>query len=375
MISYVNNRIMKISCLLVVLFILMVVQPARSFEFYGFGDVTYTKADEDNNDKDSSKNGQFALGQLDLYTTLEIDDRIDILVEIVLESPGGEWGIDGERIEVGYLFSDALQVRVGRFHNLIGYWNTSYHHGAHLQTTIGRPDFLEFEDEAGILPAHIVGLWARGRKKLEPIVLNYGLMLGNGSQLKGKIGEAALDPNNTTDNNTNKSFSFNLTIEPAAYSGAGIGLFGNLSRVARLAVKDDPKETKTEGTIATEVDQTILGADIFYKRNGAEFIAEYYNIKDKDKLGSDDFTNNAYYIQGGYRLIEKFTPYLRYENFSDKDNDPYMIALGRKDSIRWIGGIKYDIMYRSAIKAEYRSIDDEDKKKVNEYAVQWTFAF
>ena len=36
--------------------------------------------------------------------------------------------------------SDRLKVSFGRYHTPINYWNTAFHHGQWLQTTISRPD-------------------------------------------------------------------------------------------------------------------------------------------------------------------------------------------------------------------------------------------
>ena len=120
---------------------------ASSFELHGFGDVQYYQF---LNSDDADENGAFFLGQLDLYVAESIGPRLDVLTEVAIESPdGAEFVIDLERIQIGYLFSDALKVSAGRFHTPLGYWNTAYHHGAFLHTTIERPLFVRFEDDGG----------------------------------------------------------------------------------------------------------------------------------------------------------------------------------------------------------------------------------
>jgi len=105
----------------------------------------------------------FALGNLDFYLTPRIGDRIKGLIELNFEiNDAGELDTDLERMQIGYVFSDAATVWVGRFHSPWGYWNTAYHHGQQIQTTLTRPKFLEFEDRGGIIPAHSVGLWGTG---------------------------------------------------------------------------------------------------------------------------------------------------------------------------------------------------------------------
>ena len=73
-----------------------------------------------------------------------------------------------ERAQLGYSFSDALTFWVGRFHTPYGYWNTAFHHGAQIQTSVTRPLFIDFEDKGGILRAHSLGLLAHGRVPAGP---------------------------------------------------------------------------------------------------------------------------------------------------------------------------------------------------------------
>ena len=69
-----------------------------------------------------------------------------------------------------------------------------------------------------------------------------------------------------------------------------------------------------------------------------------------------------------------------YENMTADDEDPYFLTLGTSDITRVSGGLRYNINYRSSIKGEIRSNDQEDIVKDDtwtwtEYAVQWALAF
>lgn len=329
-----------------------------SFELKGFGDVTYTNSTERGNDKDT-----FSLGMLDLYVSQPIDDNMDVFVELVIETDEktGEPVTDLERFQISYIVDDALKVRVGRFHNILGYWNTAYHHGAQLQTSVDRPAFLNFEDDGGILPTHLVGLWFSGRLKTAPATVLYGVMAGNGSRVR----DGALDPNNASDDDKTKAVSFMFKIDPSAVEGLGVGLSGNLSTVKGYAV--------TTQTI--EVRQGIFSADVTYFANNVEIIGEYYIIKDEDKFGaSNDYSSSAYYAQMGYLIGEELLPYLRYEKTSIDENDPYFSVLGTKDTETMIGGLRYNINPVSSIKAEVRGVDN-GTDKFEEYAIQWAAAF
>ena len=75
------------------------------------------------------ENGAFAIGEFDLFMTHLIRNRIEVLFELVIESDiEGVSFIDLKRVQVGYVFSDALKLYAGRFHNILGYWNTTFHH-------------------------------------------------------------------------------------------------------------------------------------------------------------------------------------------------------------------------------------------------------
>lgn len=333
-----------------------------AFEFSGFSDISMTQSEEGG----ESENRPFAIGQVDFYTSHNISDDLEILIEFVIESDAGEWVVDLERIQIGYYFSDQLTIRAGRFHNTIGYWNPTYHHGALLHTTISRPEFLEFEDDSGILPTHTVGLWGHGSFDQSIGFITYDIMVGNGSRLvvdEGGIEPAILDPNNTSDDNKNKSITLNLQYEPVNILGSGFGIFTQISTV-------------NSSDLSVEVDQVIYGADVFIDYEGMEFISEIYSINNKDQLAdTGDTSGMGAYIQAGY-AVGSFTPYARYEELSVDDDDPYFNALGAEDNNRTIIGLNYDFQGRSKLKGEVRFIDMEERNdKTTEYALQWAFLF
>src|SRR3989337_73453 len=171
-------------------------QSGHAFELNGFADVSFTKSTDG---ADEFRNGDFAFGTLDLYLAQTVDD-IDVLVELVVEE--GDV-LDLERLTLGYTFSDAAKLRVGRFHTPIGFWNNAYHHGVQLQPTIERPDFLKFEDDGGIIPTHVVGASLSGRVNTGVGAVDYSAMIGNGPMIETV--EGVLSPNNISDNNVGKA--------------------------------------------------------------------------------------------------------------------------------------------------------------------------
>ncbi len=362
------KRILQLLSLLTVICV-SGISAGYAFELNGFADVSFIKSTEgDNRTDDEFRNGDFAFGTLDLYLAQTLDD-IDILVELIVEKGNV---LDLERLTIGYSFSDAAKLRVGRFHTPLGYWNNAYHHGVQLQPTIERPDFLKFEDDGGILPTHVVGASLSGRVYTGAGAVEYTAMIGNGPQIVDENedgllvkGDDVLSPNNIADNNIGKAVAFNAAISPSALSGLKLGVSGHIAEIRSFDVP-----------VTVNVDQTIYAFAATYTNGPLSFAAEYFTINDKDEISDDDFTNNAYYGLITYTLMEKWVPYVMYENLSVKEADPYMAALeiGR-DTEELTVGLRYNINYRSSVKGEYRDIIDEGGADWSEFAVQWALAF
>ena len=373
----------KIMCMLILFttVFLMSVSSSYAFELNGFADVSFTASVDapEGSLGEESKNGNFAFGTLDLYLAQSLED-IDILVELVVEEGAI---LDLERLTIGYTFEDSLKVRFGRFHTPIGVWNTAYHHGTQLQPTIARPEFLNFEDDGGILPVHTIGLYLSGRVKPGFGSIEYGAMYGNGPAVTGEDGNTILTPNNIGDNNTNKAVAAHASIAPEAVKGLKIGVSGYLSNVQtdENAMIDSDIDSDIDDPIdPVDVDQTIIGAAISYSIADVGLMGEYFSIANKDNIADDSFTSSAYYALLTYSIKDKWIPYVMYENMTADDEDPYFLTLGTSDITRVSGGLRYNINYRSSIKGEIRSNDQEDIVKDDtwtwtEYAVQWALAF
>ena len=358
---------------------------AGAFEFKGFGDVTYADStavypvNPINNQDRNNITGRFALGALDLYVSQAITDRLEVLAEIAIEPArdSGEMGIDLERFQIGYVFSDMLKLRAGRFHTILGYWNTAYHHGAQIQTSIDRPVFLRFEDGGGILPVHAVGLWAEGRFRLSPMSIQYGVMFTNGSKVVGaepasdsSLG-GTLDMNNNMDNNTNKQVTLQLRVRPYMLRALSVGVSGNVARVQGV----DPGPAGAP----MEVSQQIYSADVEYIDRYVEFLAEYYALRDKDELGTAGTnTNAAYYVQLGVTLADRFIPYGRFERMSIREGDPYfnvLTGLGTPDQKKYLVGLRYNLTQNSSLKGEVNWIEPTAGHGYSLYQSQWAFEF
>ncbi|MFQ5508700.1 MAG: hypothetical protein ACE5FN_05090 [Leptospirillia bacterium] len=358
---------------------LFMLSPGNShgLELNGFGDVVFSATEMSDSGDD---NNGFALGQLDLYMAEQVSDRIDVLAELVIESASGAFVIDLERLQIGYALDNNRKLRVGRFHNLLGYWNLAYHHGSQLQTSIERPFFLEFEDDGGVIPVHMVGTWWASRHHTPLGRTDVGIMFGNGASLSADLTAnevAELNPDSGGDSDNDKAVSANISLMPAKVGGLTVGASAHFGTINIVDTGG--------GALNDELDQFIWGLDVVYARSGTEVLAEYYAWH-HDTTSTPTSHNNttAWYTQVSHAVTEMLTPYLRYA-LLDAEADPYFNAIGftrnasgvvanREKSVV-IAGVRYDLNYRSSLKAEYRSVDDDRLGTYIEGAAQWAFSF
>ena len=148
--------------------------PMHGFADIGIGNHNPFHPDEE---------GTF-LNNLDFYLTPRIGGRFLALFELNFEVDStGTVGVDIERGQLGYQFSDAATLWVGRFHTPFGFVNTALHHGVWINDALRRPGFLMFEDQGGILPSHTVGAWLTGAERGDDGKILYDIFYGNGQQI------------------------------------------------------------------------------------------------------------------------------------------------------------------------------------------------
>src|SRR6266481_190029 len=121
-----------------------------SLQICGFGDVDFSATDQKNT------TSGFNEGQLDLHLASALSRKVTYFGEITFNAqPASVYTVDVERSIIRYDYNDFFKLSFGRYHTPIGYWNTAFHHGAWLQTTISRPDFVKFGGT--FIPVHFLG--------------------------------------------------------------------------------------------------------------------------------------------------------------------------------------------------------------------------
>jgi hypothetical protein len=328
-----------------------------------YGDVGY---EVDHATDPSQTKNSFSAPRLELFLQ-ETQGRLAFLAETMFEvGEGNAFGVDIERIEVAYLFSDYFRIRAGRFHTAIGYYNDAYHHGRYFQTTVDRPEMVRFEDEGGLIPAHSVGLHADGRFPIGKVgSLRYDADLANG---RGNIPD---EVTNLDDANNAKAYNLRLRIEPAFAEGLILG--GN-AYIDTISARD----AAVPAGPVVRVDELILGAHLVYLEHNVHFIAEYLRVSHKVSATGYSGVTQAGFVEVGY-AIARFTPYARFQRISFPSTLDLFYAqnvLGQLGSLySSVAGVRFEMSDYLVFKLEAGYVSLDAGSNITTGAAQCAYAF
>ena len=367
---------------------------------HGFLDVGYgrtSRADVQN--ANANRRSGFGLGNLDLYLTPQLSDRVRALAEVVFEyGQDGALTTDIERLQIAYQFNDAVTLWAGRFHTPYGYWNTAFHHGAQLQTSILRPRMVAFEDQGGIMQAHTTGALMSGAVRAGAGKFGYDVWLGNGavtvSDRNGAGGQDFNRQKNSGGNNVGANLRYAFG---GGLSGLTLGVHGFSSKVSNynstLGAAGSP--TIQPANVDSTTQLRMLGGYGVLERDDWEVIGEYYSFNNENTYVTatspgpiGKFKSRAGFIQVGKTLADVWTPYVRLEKAVLNQNDNYFASLNDNNSYqsgrsytRNAFGLRYNIDPRSAVKFEYHNTNElrpaanGGDYKYNEARVQYAIRF
>src|SRR5438094_1149735 len=125
-----------------------------SLQIRGFGDVDFSATDQK-----GSVSG-FNLGQFVLHFASPLSEKVSYFGELSFTAQPAAYEVQVERSIIRYDYNDYFKISFGKYHTPISYWNTAFHHGAWLQTTVSRPEMVRFGGT--FIPIHFVGLQAEG---------------------------------------------------------------------------------------------------------------------------------------------------------------------------------------------------------------------
>jgi hypothetical protein len=111
----------------------------------------------------------FTIGQFVLHLTSQLSSRVTFLGEISFSArsdagtgapPASGFNAEIERLILRFDQSDMLRVSLAGTTRRLTTGNTAFHHGQWLQTTISRPEMIQFGGR--FLPVHFVGALVEG---------------------------------------------------------------------------------------------------------------------------------------------------------------------------------------------------------------------
>jgi hypothetical protein len=305
----------------------------------------------------------FALGQYVLHLSSALSPKVTVFSELSMTArsdagtgtpPATGFNTEVERIIIRYDLNDRFKLSFGRYHTPINYWNTAFHHGAWLQTTISRPEMTQFG--GSFLPVHFIGALAEGSVPAAGWNLNYNLGVGNG---RGQVISRAGD---FGDVNNGRAIVANAFVKPDFLYGLQAG----------ASVYHD----QLNPLVAAPAREWIESAHLVYAKETPEFIAEFANVSHQPR-GGPATRSQAFYIQTAYRLpgdAKLFKPYFRYEHMHVPVADPIFRGIVPTFSGS-TAGVRYDISSFAAFKLEYRNYQRRNLPTINGIFAQTSFTF
>lgn len=297
-----------------------------NLQIRGFADADFSATDQ------KGTTSGFNLGQLDLHLASALSSKISYFAEMTFNAHPTGYTVEVERSIIRYDYNDFFKISFGRYHTPIGYWNTAFHHGAWLQTTIDRPEMVKVGGT--FTPIHFVGFLAEGNIPSGGLGLAYSVGVGNGR------GEIISRPGDAGDNNNNRAWVANLYARPQRLYGLQFG--GSVYRdKISLGGGNDYREW-------------ITSANVEWTRGAPELLAEFENVNHESILTGKISNSDAFYVQTAYRmpwLERSFKPYYRFEYLHTPKSE---VVFSNLDLLESIVGLRYDISSYAAFKAEYR---------------------
>jgi hypothetical protein len=327
-----------------------------SLRIRGFADVDFAASDQP-----GSISG-FSLGQFVLHFASRLSKKVSYFGEVSLTAQPNLYNVDLERSFIRYDVNDAVKVSFGRYHTPINYWNTAFHHGGWLQTTIARPDMIRFG--GAFEPVHFVGAQSEGNIPSGGLNLGYNVGIGNG---RGSIFSRAGD---NGDVNNNRAWLVNVYSRPTRFKHVQFG--GSYYRDKISAPAAVPVSLEGSG-----FHEWIAAGHLAWTGEAPELLAEFAHVRHRSDLTGHTFDSQGGYAQIAYRIPlwdKRWKPYFRYDYIQVPVSDPTFFNV---DDVRGATlGVRYDISDFAAFKGEYRNgRGAPGQDRVNSVVMQTAFTF
>ena len=290
-------------------------------------------------------------------------ERLRLLAEFFLASDDKTM----ERMQIGWLPTPSTTMWLGRFHNPLGYWNTEFHHGNYLTTSITRPGIIASEKHGGgVLPIHISGLLV---EEISDSPINYSVALGVGPTLGAK-GLVPIDILSPTERHGRLAASARLTYRPLAKSLGEFGIFA-----ARTTI---PAENISMSMVTvSEIRQTLAGAELNQEIGNLRLTGELYIVHNRiePQLAVESHTFTSAYLQAEYPILPEWTLFGRIEDTAEKTGDLYLGLRPDFTKSRTLAGARFELTHNQALKLELSHSKHQDNTQFNQLAMEWSAIF
>lgn len=314
---------------------------------FGFGDVNFLATELDRQEG-------FQLGQMVGHVSATLDEHVSFFSEVSLTRRNDGYSSEVERAIIRYDVNDALKISAGRFHTPVGYWNTAFHHGSWLQTSVARPEMIKFGGR--FIPTHFVGLMVEGAIPTSELGLQYRAGVGNGRHSNIARGGDAGDVNGE------RAWTASFNSRPVSVQGLEIGVSLYFDRITQSGDSD--------------TDERIFAVHGVWEPGAPEILAEYARVT-HEPLGETGGStgSHGYYAQFGYRLpggARSVKPYVRIERVDPASEDTVFAdyELGYEGLV---AGVRYDPGVFLTLRAEVRSEEFEGLDRMTSLYLQASF--
>ncbi len=335
-----------------------------------FGDTGF---EYQNPEIDDRAHSSFFFGSVSLFATAQVGEHFQVLSETSIKSADDSDGdpirLDQERLWGSWTFGDDLYLKLGLEHGPISRWNRLYHHGRWLETTIQRPLLARFEGNGGFLPMHNSGLEVGGECHTGAGVLEYVGVVSNG---RGRDPERVQE---TIDRNDSKALDVGAAFSPEVIEGLRVG-----ANFRADEIPSKPSDPMRRNSIR----ELIETGSIEYSSYPLEVISEVAYMQDHDRTSDATFHHQSAYVQVGYHLDEKWTPYIRSDYRQMEAGDPFL-SDSDVDLDRWeqLFGIRCELTRNAAVKLEFgfgreqrrNDAGDKDRNGYIRSGLQLSFVF
>jgi hypothetical protein len=333
-----------------------------SSEILAFVSADYARIfDEENMSVDDSR----FTPALDLLYSKSIR-RWRFLAEYLLTNKESEL----ERLQLGYDASQESTIWFGRFHQPTSAWIAKYHHGRFLQTSISRPAIEEWEDDGGVIPAHISGFMLEqgipleaGRGSRISMAFGAGPEIKNGELVTFDI----LDPKSGVHR---LSAGISFAYYPDYLAGTNFGISG---AHAQITVRENPALGLFESFV---INQTTISAQIDWRKEDWQFLGAAYYV---NSVAEDSFTQFGDWFVSGYAELQRSfketgTYFGRLEFSRNAKTAGYLTLFPDYSTRKIVAGYRFEFRESQALSIE---LSDERwlSGSYKQIRIQWSSVF